>query len=141
MIEKKGYYDGTVTEAVLAESKANGTPSLKLAIDVPDEGTAYYDAWLTERAAERTIENLIEVFDFNGDFGDVEQFLGKPCNIKVASEDYEGKTVYKVVYVNKIGGGGPKALDGDKARSLTAKLKQRTAAIVRHHRKANVPVR
>lgn len=139
MIEKTGYYIATVDEAVIAESQANGTPSVKFKLTVPDEGTAYYDAWLTERALDRTIENLITVFEFDGDFTNLGQFAGKECQIKIVTEEYEGKTRYKVAYLNPKDGGGIKAMDETKAADLATRLSQRAGAIIRQKEKANLP--
>lgn len=139
MIEKTGTYQATVDEAVIAESQANGTPSVKFKLTVPDEGTAYYDAWLTDRALDRTIENLIDVFGFDGDFANLDQFKGKECQIKIQSEVWEGKTRYKVAYLNHKDGGGIKAMDEAKANDLAARLTARAGAIVRKKEKANLP--
>ena len=140
MITQIGYYDATVEEAILAESKNNGTPSLKLKLYCAEANDhAYFDAWLTERAADKTIENLIEVFEFDGDFTNLEQFVGKSCQIKVVSEEYEGKSVAKVAYINPVGGRKVAAMDQDKAKSLAERLNRRAAEIVRKNEKSNLP--
>jgi hypothetical protein len=140
MINKPGYYSSTVEDVILAESKSNGTPSLKFKLFVAEVNDhAYFDAWLTDRALENTVNNLNEVFSFNGDFLDLNQFKGKDCQIKIVTEEYEGKAVAKVAYLNPVGGRKPAAMDEDKAKSLAERLNRRAAELARKNEKANLP--
>lgn len=138
MIEKTGTFRATVEDVALAESKANGTPSLKFKLSVPDEGTAYYDAWLTDRAIEATIKNLIKVFGYDGS-QNLKQFEGKECQIVIKAEEWEGKTQYKVAYLNHKDGGEIPAMDETKAAPLLAKFSSKASAIIRDAQKANLP--
>lgn len=139
MIEKTGTFRATVEDVALAESKANGTPSLKFKLSVPDEGTAYYDAWLTDRAFDVTVKNLQKVFEFDGNFGNLDQFKGKECQIVIKAEEWEGKPQYKVAYLNHKDGAEIAAMDETKAAQLAAKFSSKASAIIRDAQKANLP--
>lgn len=95
-----------VLSAEVGEAQT-GTPFVSLDLETTgpdgDEGkhiTAYL--YLSERAIERTIKVLEDVFAFDGEFEDLEkQVNGKPCSITVEEEeDDKGEMRMKVAWVN-----------------------------------------
>lgn len=126
-------YSGRIIANTLAESK-NGKPSVKLQIRTDrdlDSGnstdrTFYADLWLTDKAAEKSIETLREI-GFQGD--DLKQLNdpvleGSMVEISTVWENYNGKDIEKVAYVNKVGSyanRGLKSLDPNKADKFAQK--------------------
>lgn len=117
----KGTYKVTVTEAVLSESK-NGTPSIKLKLQLEGGETIYHDIWLSDAAFARSIETLKEVFSFNGNFEALQNLIGCECEAVIEQETFEGKERDKVKWINPVGGRVLRGLDGDRAQALARKL-------------------
>jgi hypothetical protein len=144
-IESVGSFECVVsdpgTAGWFAESKESKTPYIRIPFTVKD-GPAkgrigVYCAWLTDAAFDNTIKRLKEVFGFNGDLDALYNrkinFTGMPCNIQTESETYQGKTRFKVAWLNPPGGGGGglAPIDKSKASSLLAKLSSRAKAIAK----------
>jgi len=118
-ITTTGYHDCTVATATIGES-SNGTPqiSLVLVAEGGDNIRAY--RYFSDKqgkdgktVAERSVNELKEAFPaWDGDFTAVTEtglltaLEGLDCNIKVDSEEYNGKTQYRVAFINAPGSGG-----------------------------------
>lgn len=92
----------TATGAELGQTEKQGTPFVAIHfVDAAgNTGTGYL--YLTEKAEERSIKTLCEVFDFDCNFDTLAgQITGKPAHITVEDETYEGKTFPKVKWINK----------------------------------------
>ena len=107
-------YSGTIIATGLAQSKKQGTPSVKLqiktAVDLdtgaPADHVFYADLWLSEKAAERSMATLREL-GYNADTLDAlngrNELIDAPCEISTEWETYEGKETEKVHFVNRAG--------------------------------------
>lgn len=98
----------TVYDAYPRESKG-GTPSICLeciptdpadAADVGD--TVYADLWLSEKAVEKTLARIKEVFGFDiTDFAaDCPKMVGREVSLSMEIEEYQGKSRWKAQFVN-----------------------------------------
>lgn len=110
MIKEAGRYIATVAQYGIAKSTGKGTLSLKVEFQIkePNENV-YWDAWITDNTKEKLVENLIETGLLETtDFSDLARGEGlsktKEVEILVVGEENNGKTYFKVSYVNPIGG-------------------------------------
>lgn len=100
--------------STIAVSKKNQTPSVKCRFKLlegigTNDTHLYHDLWLSEKAFERTMETLRGVFGWFGtcthDFMDHHDMLnGVEVDLAIEEETYNGKTDWKVKYVNPVGG-------------------------------------
>ena len=138
-----GNYRARATKALLAQIGANKTPALQVVFQIIDEGPAQgetirWDGWLTDKAADRTIEALghcgwtgddVSVFAKDGaplqgmDLNDVELVI----EMESYEKDGETKHAAKVQWVNRIGGGRglnvENAMPVAEAAAFAAKMK------------------
>lgn len=86
-----------------------------------------YQAWISDKSAAKTIKNLREVFDWDGDLVTLAQqateghFVGNPCSIVTEEEEYEGKKRVVIKWLNKAEGAG-KIMEANKALQLAQHL-------------------
>lgn len=87
-----------------------------------------YRAWITDKAYERTMKNLKEVFAWNGDLEELAQqvdtgpFVGKRCSIVVEEEpDQNGNPRLAIRWLNGPDGGG-KLMQANAALQLARRL-------------------
>lgn len=116
-LESEGRFDAKVTAADLGETD-NGKPFVNFTFET-SEGIIWGNLYLSEAAIDRSLKTLAEVFAFNGDFADMDQFVGKDCSIVTEAEEYNGETRIKVKWINAKG--GPK-LDPASRASLAERL-------------------
>lgn len=119
----------------LQRSKDKGTPYICLPLEVigkdVDAGkTIAWNGWLSDKAFDRTIDTLIEVFGFDGDmarFHDGGQGLeGMKCQIVTEFQEYNGKKYTKVKYLNKAGYVHEVSkLDADEAKKIITQFSGR----------------
>lgn len=110
-----GTFEAVVTKPAggwLQKSKDKGTPYICIPVEVTgddvDSGkTIVWNGWLSDKAFERTIETLIQVFGFNGDLTGLHKgeitFEGMPCQVTTEVQEYNGKNYGKVKFLNKAG--------------------------------------
>lgn len=120
------------------EAGQNKTPYIRIPFIItegPCEGHEdVYQAWLGTNSFERSIKNLAEVFGWDGDLERLSRavnngpFVDKPFSIVVESEDYQGKQVLKIKWLNKPGG-GETLMPQESAAALAAKLTARAKQI------------
>jgi len=94
-----GTFEATVTKAEIGESK-NGTPYVQISYKT---ASGYITGWmyLSEKTEKRTMDTLVKVFEFDGDFLNMEQLNGKECAIVVEEEeDDKGQARMRVRWVN-----------------------------------------
>lgn len=110
-LETAGWYNGTVVGQKLGKSE-KGSFSLKFTLEVADgecKGQhAWWDAYLTIAAIQKTLEKLRKVFGYEGDeFGlRTADFVGMPVRFLLEPEEYNGKTTMKVKAVTSADAGG-----------------------------------
>ncbi len=133
-INSEGSFDCVVTAPTggwIGESEEKGTPFVRIPVQVTDDGPekgagGVWQGWLSQGAFENTIKRLVEVFGFNGDLAALalgkQTFDGKPCNVSVEAEDYNGKRRFKIKWLNAIGGGQAKPMEQHKLDALLARL-------------------
>lgn len=51
---------------------------------------------------ERTFRDLVDVLGWGGSFANVDEMVGKPCQVAVGAEEYKGKTQYRVDWLNPL---------------------------------------
>lgn len=124
-ITQAGNYDVFVKSAELTESN-NGTPGLLLGLETQDESARhiYTTCWLSDKAFDGSIKSLRKAFNFDGNFDNLQQLVGKETTITVELETYEGKERARVKWLSQLS--GPRALTNaaSVAASLTARAKR-----------------
>ncbi len=114
------------------EAGQNNTPYIRIPLVVTQKGACEgeettFQGWLTDSAAKRTIDNLKEVFGWNGDLEELAAltdegpFVDMPCQIVTEEEEYNNKTRVVIKWLNAPGGGG-KMMDANKALELARRL-------------------
>jgi hypothetical protein len=127
-----GKYRARAKEWVLAEIGANSTPavSVEFVFSDPALGKITWDGWLSDAAADRTLESL-RYCGWEGD--DLTELRGLDANeveLVIEQEDYQGRSYPKVKWVNRGGGLAHKTpLTGDKARFFAQQMKDRIRAL------------
>jgi hypothetical protein len=106
----------------IAES---GAASISIQFEtMPDKKKFWGSLWLTEKAFDRSMKTLEEVFGWAGesllDLNDSKKLAGKQCSLACDNEEYQGKVTEKVKFINKLN-----VLDEDQAASIAAKLQDR----------------
>lgn len=124
------------------ESKEKGTPFIRLPLTVLDEGDQKgkiitWQGWLSDAAFDNTVMALAKAFpEWDGSLEALLpegsfSFQGLQCSIVVESEEYEGKTYFKVKWLNSINGGGSaRPLAAEKLKSLISKNGRKSQALV-----------
>lgn len=126
------------------ESKEKKSPFLMLpfvVIEGPHQGKRIKaDVWLTEKAFDRNIQMLKEVFDFDGDLAALHRgaqtLARRRANITTESESYidgsgKQKSRVKVKWINPPGGGAVKVIEESKVQSLLSSLGPKAKAIAK----------
>ncbi|MBE2178892.1 MAG: hypothetical protein IAE97_00265 [Chthoniobacterales bacterium] len=125
------------------EAGENKTPYIRIPCIVLDAGDQQgkeivWQGWLTDAAFDRTVETLCKVFGWDGDMFALTDgqytFDGLECEIVAESETYQGKPRIKVAWLNQLGGGGGKAMEGDKLKGLLDRLGRKSMAIAKRVR-------
>jgi hypothetical protein len=73
----------------------------------------------------KAIENLRDVFGWNGDLDAIPTFVGKNCQVTIEPDTYNGVTRMKVKWLNHAddsGGGGIEAVDSERLAAFKARL-------------------
>jgi hypothetical protein len=111
-LETEGWFSGHVAGQKMRKNEKSGAWSLNLTLEV-DEGEcrgqhAWWDAWLTIKALDKTMEKLARVFGYDGGPQGLAaaDFVGKPIRWLMESEEYNGKTTIKVKAVTSADAGG-----------------------------------
>ena len=123
------------------EAGEKQTPFIRIPCFVTDDGDQdgkeiVWTGWITDAAFDRTIETLCKVFpSWDGDMEALNSgafsFAGFDCEIVAESESFEGKTRIKAKWLNPVGGGGGKEMDGAKVASLISRLGRKAKAIAK----------
>lgn len=120
------------THGWFGEAGENNTPFLRLNLIVTDDSDCEgeqitFQGWLTDKALDRTIKNLAEVFGWDGDLEVLAKltstgpFVDLPCQIVTEEEEYNGKMAVKIKWLNPTGGGG-KTMEPDAAYAIAKKF-------------------
>lgn len=138
-LDTAGSFLCTVTEPTngwIQTVGKNETPCIRIPLVVAEgehEGqTISETAWLSDKAFEATIKNLVEVFGWNGDLDSLHKgqgFTGMQCRIVTEMEEYEGKMQYRVKWLNHVDGGGGAAIDPAKASAIIGALQRKSMAL------------
>lgn len=117
------------------EAGENNTPYIRIPLVIDEEGDCegddlVFQGWLTDKSFDRTIKNLAEVFDWDGDLDALAKqlktghFVGKPCQVVLEEEEYNGKKSIKIKWLNRADGGG-KSMESTKAQGFAARFSER----------------
>lgn len=104
---------------------------------VAEERDLWANLWLTEAAFESSIETLEKVLGWQGKSFEE---LNEPCfqDVEVVAacewEEVNGKFRERVVFLNRVGGGGVKKMEADQVKQVVGKL---DAMLSRH--RSNTP--
>lgn len=122
----------------LGQSKEKGTPYVLLQLTVdndPEEDgkQIQWHGYLSDKAISNTIDTLVACFNFDGDLNSLyaggQTLEGLRCKIVVEQEEYEGKSRYKVKWMNPIDYvHAPKSIAPETAKMLIAGLNGKTKA-------------
>lgn len=108
MAYKPGKYKARAVRGGMGESR-NGTPQIGIEFAYEQDGVEQKIWWigfLTEKALKHTLEKLA-VVEFTGDDAFPEGAINTTKEVEIVIEEqvYEGKTQYKVAWINEVGGG------------------------------------
>ena len=105
LINSAGRHAVTAKQIQLGESDT-GTPFVQILFENDQQEVITGWLYLSEKAFERTVQVLREVFKFDDNFDTiVGQVEGKRCSIVCENETYNGKEAIKVKWINLEGGG------------------------------------
>ena len=151
-LQSEGTFEGVVTEPAGGWMQLAGekqTPYICIPLEVTgddvDAGkTITWQGWMTDKSIERTIETLIECFDFNGDLNSLyagkQTFVGQPVGFTTAMEEYNGKTRWKVKWLNRAGYvHQPKKMDETTAKTLLAGWQKKALAVASNFKRDPEP--
>jgi hypothetical protein len=110
----------------LDETKS-GTPFVRIPCIVSEPGDQEHKeivwrGYLSEKAKPRTVETLINAFDWDGNWNDL-NFDGIQCMIVTEAEEYNGETRIKAARMIAEDEGKPVPEDTSKAKAEAAKAK------------------
>lgn len=113
------------------EAGEKATPFIRIPLVITEgahEGQEItFQAWISDKSAAKTIKNLREVFDWDGDLvalarqSDEGHFVGLACSIVTEEEEYEGRKRVVIKWLNKAEGSG-KIMEANKALQLAQHL-------------------
>lgn len=113
------------------EAGEKQTPYLRIPLVVTQgahEGEEVtYQGWLTTTSHIRTVDNLKEIFEWDGDLVKLARlsstgpFVGKLCSIVCEEEEYKDKKRVVIKWINGADG-GDKLMDVNRALQLAQKL-------------------
>ena len=120
-------YQATVLSNKLSIAKS-GAACISIEFQtIPDKKRFFGSLWLTEKAFDRSMKTLEDVFEWKGEslmeLNDPLKLAGKQAQLACDFEEYEGKTTEKVKFINKSN-----VLDEDELESIAAKLQGRLDA-------------
>ena len=111
MIQTEGKFPCVVTDAMLTTS-SGGHPQIALVVEVDDESSDEHKHAITwygsfsPAAIGYTVEALVKACGYSGNGADLWQFLdevrGKRVQIVTAFDTYQGKTRFKVKWLNPL---------------------------------------
>ena len=144
-VDRAGIFTCEVEEPEdwIGESGTKQTPFLRLVLKVVTPGDQagkilVHRGWLSENAIDRTIANLAEVFDWDGDIVSLANrrtsLAGKQCDVVADEEIYDGKRRVKVSWVNRVGatgGNSTDAMDSNKLNDLLKRVGGRAKAVAK----------
>lgn len=124
------------------EAGQNNTPFIRIPLVVTQEGACQdeetvFQAWVSPNAYKKTIDNLKEVFGWDGDvvalasMVNTGPFVGKSCQIVTEEEEHNGKKSIKIKWLNAPGSGG-KMMDVNRALDLARRLSGKPAPAMSH---------
>lgn len=136
----------------LAESSTAKTPSVKLIFkttfdhDAPEnrvEKTLFADLWLSEKCFERTMDTLTKVMGWSGDnlfeMNDPMKLAGIEVDLVTGEEDYNGKTMEKVKFINAPGSLSVTPMEDGQASLLADQIRGRLLLYRQKNEKQPVP--
>ncbi|EIP99356.1 hypothetical protein OpiT1DRAFT_03870 [Opitutaceae bacterium TAV1] len=127
-LQEEGRFAVTASNTQFGES-STGTPFIQITFTTDDQQTITGWLYLSEKAFERTLEVMREVFGFDDNFDTLTgQVDGKRCSIVTEFEaGQDGKPRLKVRWVNTEGGGmkAPNPISNQSAflRDMTRRAK------------------
>ena len=104
-----GRHQATVVSAQIGESTEKRTPGVFIDFRLENSADIRGTLWLSDRAYERSLNTLREVFAFNDDFLTIhDQLEGRPCSVVIEFEPDQkdpAKSWPRVKWINPAGGG------------------------------------
>lgn len=119
----KGTYPAKAWTQVQFGKNANNKPFVRVKFELKGGGSIIWDGFLTDEAAEKTLEQL-ETCGWNGKKLDshLEGMGSKAVELVIDHEEYEGKTYARVKWVNRPGGNVKNELSGGDFAALQNRL-------------------
>lgn len=129
----EGRHKATVVAAQVGESNTNKTPGVFIDFQLEGGADIRGTLWLSEKAYERSLNTLREVFAFNDDFATIhDQLEGRPCSVVIEHEaDQKDPTKFwpRVKWINAANGGRKEVAPVE--TSLLARLSKQAKAVAR----------
>ena len=112
--EREGWFDAVVVGQSIDRNPKTGSVSIKFTLEIAaaeaggEPEHAYYDAWLTPKAKDKTLENLGKTFGYSGGIAGLvtANWVGEPVRILAEAETYNEQTSVKVKVMTAPGAGG-----------------------------------
>jgi hypothetical protein len=122
MIEKGTYLAKSWSQVQFGKN-ANNKPFVRVKFEVKDHGSIIWDGFLTDEAAEKTLEQL-ENCGWNGKKLDskLEGMGTKQVELVIDHEEHDGKTYARVKWVNRPGGNVKNEFSGGDFAQLQSRL-------------------
>lgn len=123
MTIEKGTYPAKAWTQVQFGKNSNNKPFVRVKFELKGGGSIIWDGFLTDEAAEKTLEQL-ETCGWDGKhLGPNLKGMGtKPVELVIDHEEFEGKTYARVRWVNRPGGNVKNEFSGGDFAQLQNRL-------------------
>ncbi len=125
---QRGTYRAKATNAQLAFTDG-GKEQVAVEFEITSPGQCFGEmitwyGYFTDKTTERTIKGLRTCGWQGSDLSDLRGVSDNEVSIVIDEEEYQGKSRFKVQWVNALGGGGPKKpMTDTEARAFAARMK------------------
>jgi hypothetical protein len=161
-LDREGTFRGRIIEYGLQEGKNTSSVGIAIKVAIDEAYNFEAESWEDWReyavecygyvnlvkgdgsANDKSAENLCLCTGWNGSVGDIAmgEWKPEPIQFTTKANEYNGKTSFKVDYINQYDrspGGGIKSVDADKAKALQAKYGTTFRALAANTKRNNPP--
>jgi hypothetical protein len=152
-IDRGGNFRGRILSYGIQEASQSKAVSVSMRVAIDEaynEETGGWDDWRSHNVRawaaswiigksgdvnDKAVESLSKATGWGGSFLEITEQTWQPdaCQFFVKGEDYNGKTTYKVAFLNPydapVGGGNLNKIDADKAKALQTQYGSKFKAI------------
>jgi hypothetical protein len=129
----KGYYTARAVSGEFGYSSNKGTEQVAVEFEILDEAHAgeriHWMGFFTDKTTDRTMESLRICGWRTDDVTDLQGIGDNQVQLVVDHEEYDGKVLAKVQWVNRIGGGFKMGSTMSEAQKKAFSARMRGAAV------------